>query len=163
MAPISIAVSLSLVTAFACYLNAFRAEFAFDDRLAIVDNADTDSTRTSWSNLLVHDFWGQDIESTSSHKSWRPVTTASYRLEHAWLGRHVAWSAHMTNVACHALGTACLAIYLHAAEGCRCSVAVMASLLFAAHPVHTEAVTGVVGRAEVTTRPTRMCLDMLWE
>ena len=29
------------------------------------------------------------------------------------------------------------------------SVAQIASLLFAVHPVHTEAVTGVVGRAEL--------------
>lgn len=143
-------VLLCLITAYASYLNAFRADFAFDDRLAVIDNADTDSTRTSWWNLLSHDFWGQDIESTSSHKSWRPVTTASYRLEHTWQGQHRASTSHMTNVALHGLATASLAAYLRNAEGCRASVAVVASILFGVHPVHTEAVTGIVGRAEVT-------------
>jgi len=142
---------LCALVAYTTYLNAFRNEFAFDDRLAIVDNADTDSTRTDWWNLLVHDFWGQNIESTSSHKSWRPVPTATYRLEHAWLGQHIAWAAHTTNVVCHALATAALAAYLHYGERCRASVAVAAAMLFAVHPVHTEAGTGVVGRAEVHT------------
>jgi protein O-mannosyl-transferase len=35
------------------------------------------------------------------------------------------------------------------AEGRRSAVAILAGLLFAVHPIHTEAVAGIVGRADV--------------
>lgn len=35
------------------------------------------------SGLLVHDFWGQNITLADSHKSYRPFTVLTYRLNYA--------------------------------------------------------------------------------
>ena len=41
--------------------------YVWDDRAAIVNNADVHGT-TSLLELLQHDFWGQDITLKDSHK-----------------------------------------------------------------------------------------------
>ncbi|GMH37112.1 hypothetical protein BSKO_04985 [Bryopsis sp. KO-2023] len=61
------------------YWNALSADFAFDDAFAILGNKDvTDDSQTIWS-ILKHDFWGQDIRSQQSHKSYRPITVIAFR------------------------------------------------------------------------------------
>lgn len=32
-----------------------------------------------WGDMWRHDFWGQDITDAESHKSFRPLTTLTYR------------------------------------------------------------------------------------
>ncbi|CAL1282072.1 unnamed protein product [Larinioides sclopetarius] len=81
-----------------------------------------------------------------SHKSYRPVCVFTYRLNYLLHGLQ-PFGYHLANVVLHAL--VCL-LYkrtctLFVSEG----TALVASLLFAVHPLHTEAVTGVVGRAEI--------------
>ena len=44
----------------ACYWNTLDAKFVWDDRAAVLWNADLRNS-TPWSTLLHHDFWGQDI------------------------------------------------------------------------------------------------------
>lgn len=65
------------------YFNGLFSEFVFDDIFAIVDNADVvegSQLLLTSDAFLKHDFWGQDIKSTTSHKSYRPLTTLSFRL-----------------------------------------------------------------------------------
>ncbi|GIY09497.1 protein O-mannosyl-transferase TMTC3 [Caerostris extrusa] len=81
-----------------------------------------------------------------SHKSYRPVCVFTYRLNYLLHGLQ-PFGYHLVNVVLHAL--VCL-LYkrtcsLFVTEG----TALIASVLFAVHPLHTEAVTGVVGRAEI--------------
>ena len=81
-----------------------------------------------------------------SHKSYRPVTVLTFRLN--YLVHELApLGFHLTNVLLHAGVTL---VYHHlAATLVSPLTAGLAALLFAVHPVHTEAVTGVVGRAEL--------------
>ena len=37
-------------------------------------------------DLFFHDFWGTDISRDDSHKSYRPITVATFRLDHAIYG-----------------------------------------------------------------------------
>ncbi len=46
--------------AVALFASTFRAEFVWDDRAAVLTNADLRPT-SPWSDLLKHDFWGQNI------------------------------------------------------------------------------------------------------
>jgi len=55
---------------------------------------------------------------------------------------------HVVNIASHAVVSLLVVLLVEAVLRDR-PLAVVAGLLFAAHPVHTEAVTGIVGRAEV--------------
>eukprot|EP00754_Rhynchopus_humris_P044713 Rhum_TRINITY_DN4339_c0_g1::Rhum_TRINITY_DN4339_c0_g1_i1::g.13777::m.13777 len=137
------------------YRAAFGCELVFDDELAITRNADTDPAQTPWSNLLHHDFWGHPLDRPGSNRSFRPVTVATFRLNRLFAPS--AAGHHAVNVALHAVATALVACaaFWHldraprVANGAKTVGAAVCGLLFAVHPVHAEAVTGVVGRAEM--------------
>jgi hypothetical protein len=109
----------------------------------------TDST-TPWEPLWSHDFWGKPLAEFDSHKSYRPVSILSFRVNHWLAGSYDAWSFHLTNIVLHILVSVliyALSFELIFPERYFCAVG--SALLFAVHPVHTEAVTGLVGRAEL--------------
>ena len=138
----------------AVYASSIWCGFVFDDRLAIVDNPDVQSD-ASLVGLLFHDFWGKALVKEDSHKSYRPLTILSFRA-HTWLSGTAAQPApfHAANVVLHATVSACVTALAarswpsHRTAGRR-RVALLSGMLFAVHPVHVEAVTGVVGRAEL--------------
>ena len=109
-----ILVALSLVLAAGCYTVSLHGEFAFDDHLALVNNDDT-RPNSAIGNMLFHDFWGQSIESASSHKSYRPLTTLAFRqlrtLSQQWFaGEDRTIVFHSANVAMHCIAT--LLVYI---------------------------------------------------
>ncbi|MFT7799361.1 transmembrane and TPR repeat-containing protein 2-like isoform X1 [Arapaima gigas] len=102
---------------------------------------------TPWSNIFYDDFWGTLLTHSGSHKSYRPLCILSFRLNHA-LGGLDPWGYHAVNVALHCAVTSLFVTLSRLLLGAgRWSL--LAGLLFASHPVHTEAVAGVVGRADV--------------
>jgi len=115
---------------------------------AIVKNPDLLPTTPVW-NLLVDDFWGTPLRHSGSHKSYRPLCVWTFRLNYLLSGLD-PFSYHLTNVLLH---TAVTAVYVltvrKAVVPCPSDILLMSGLLFAVHPVHTEAVAGVVGRADV--------------
>ncbi|XP_042895073.1 protein O-mannosyl-transferase Tmtc3 [Parasteatoda tepidariorum] len=134
-----------LVAVWVCYKNALDCDFVFDDMSAIRDNQDLRPT-TPLSNLLLNDFWGTPIRKEQSHKSYRPLCVLTYRINY-YIHKLQPFGYHLTNIALH-----CLVCLLYMKVCCMFvskSTAFVAALLFATHPVHTEAVTGVVGRAEI--------------
>lgn len=137
-----------------CYLNSCFCGFVFDDFFAVVKNADVTDPAAPLRSLWVHDFWGQDVRGDGSHKSYRPVTVLSFRLNHAWGGGLRPVPFHATNVLLHAVNCALVHAVARHVDSLRGgaqqrSFPLLAGLLFALHPVHTEAVTGIVGRAEL--------------
>ncbi|CAI8032112.1 Protein O-mannosyl-transferase TMTC3, partial [Geodia barretti] len=87
------------------------------------------------------------MASEYSHKSYRPLTVATFRLNYM-LHELEPLGYHLVNVLLHSA-----VVYLYVLL---CGVvfsevwpALIAGLLFAVHPIHTEAVTGLVGRAEL--------------
>ena len=62
-----------------CYANALQGAFVFDDDSAVVRNPDVCAPALSLAALLSHDFWGMPLSSSRSHKSFRPLTTLSFR------------------------------------------------------------------------------------
>ena len=102
---------------------------------------------TPWSNILYDDFWGTLLTHSGSHKSFRPLCTLSFRLNHA-LGGLRPWGYHLVNVSLHGAVTALFTALCRPLLGGG-PWSLLAGLLFASHPVHTEAVAGVVGRADV--------------
>ena len=63
------------------YSNARLCDFVFDDVSAIRDNRDMRPT-TPWRDLLFNDFWGTPMDAERSHKSYRPLTVATFRLNY---------------------------------------------------------------------------------
>ncbi|KAF7248493.1 Protein O-mannosyl-transferase TMTC3 [Varanus komodoensis] len=129
----------------ACYWNSLFCGFVFDDVSAILDNKDLHPS-TPLKNLFLNDFWGTPMSEERSHKSYRPLTVLTFRLNYLFSELN-AVSYHFLNVLFHAVVSV---IFL---KVCKLFLdnrtSLVASLLFAVHPIHTEAVTGVVGRAEL--------------
>ncbi|XP_029290183.1 protein O-mannosyl-transferase TMTC3 [Cottoperca gobio] len=128
-----------------CYWNSLSCGFVFDDVSAILDNKDL-RPATPIRNLFLNDFWGTPMAEERSHKSYRPLTVLTFRLNYLF-SELTAASYHLLNVVLH--GVVCV-LFLRV---CRLFLdntsSLVAALLFAVHPIHTEAVTGVVGRAEL--------------
>uniref|UniRef100_A0A1X7VL19 dolichyl-phosphate-mannose--protein mannosyltransferase n=1 Tax=Amphimedon queenslandica TaxID=400682 RepID=A0A1X7VL19_AMPQE len=123
-----------------------------DDIFSIVENGDVRPGDTPLSNLLRNDFWGKPMSDPTSHKSYRPLTTLSFRLNY-WLHELDPVGYHAVNMLLHYL---CTVLFYWLARSVvlsntinKESYSFMMSALFAVHPIHTEAVTGVVGRADV--------------
>ncbi|XP_056877900.1 protein O-mannosyl-transferase TMTC2 isoform X4 [Takifugu flavidus] len=141
-----IAELLCTAAAAALYLNTLDADFCYDDSRAIKTNQDL-LPETPWTNILFDDFWGTLLTHSGSHKSFRPLCTLSFRLNYAVHGLR-PWGYHLLNVALHVLVTALFTAFTRPLLG-RGPWSLLAGLLFASHPIHTEAVAGVVGRADV--------------
>ncbi|KAA0197649.1 Transmembrane and TPR repeat-containing protein 3 [Fasciolopsis buskii] len=127
------------------YLNAIPCGFVFDDASAIKENQDLRPS-TYWLELFRNDFWGTPMNQERSHKSYRPVTVLTFRWNYMLQELNPS-GYHLVNVILHSLVSLLfyrlLLVFLDEES------AFVSSLLFALHPVHTEAVTGVVGRAEL--------------
>uniref|UniRef100_A0A8C7Z1F5 Protein O-mannosyl-transferase TMTC3 n=1 Tax=Oryzias sinensis TaxID=183150 RepID=A0A8C7Z1F5_9TELE len=128
-----------------CYWNSLSCGFVFDDVSAILDNKDL-RPATPLHNLFLNDFWGTPMTEERSHKSYRPLTVLTFRLNYLFSELSAA-SYHLLNIILHAavcvLFLRVCRLFLDKTSG------LVAALLFAVHPIHTEAVTGVVGRAEL--------------
>uniref|UniRef100_A0A146VID1 dolichyl-phosphate-mannose--protein mannosyltransferase n=1 Tax=Fundulus heteroclitus TaxID=8078 RepID=A0A146VID1_FUNHE len=130
-----------------CYGNSLHGELVHDDVWAIVNNPDV-RPGSSLRNIFSNDFWGKRMADNTSHKSYRPLCILTFKLN-ILLGGMTPLYFHIINVCLHCAVT-CLLMYTCK----RCvfedpRLAFVTALLFAVHPVHTEAVSGIVGRADV--------------
>ncbi|MCY2927132.1 MAG: tetratricopeptide repeat protein [Planctomycetota bacterium] len=134
----------------AVYSNSFQGPFLFDDEPAIVDNP---TIRQLWppGPMLHPPAQGQAVQR-------RPVVNVSLAVNYALSGRHV-WSYHATNLALHILAAlALLGVVGRTLESPRLyprfggqalGLATAIAVIWALHPLQTEAVTYVVQRTEV--------------
>uniref|UniRef100_A0A2K6EJ60 dolichyl-phosphate-mannose--protein mannosyltransferase n=1 Tax=Propithecus coquereli TaxID=379532 RepID=A0A2K6EJ60_PROCO len=141
-----IAELVSSALGLALYLNTLSADFCYDDSRAIKTNQDL-LPETPWTHIFYNDFWGTLLTHSGSHKSYRPLCTLSFRLNHA-IGGLNPWSYHLVNVLLHAAVTGLFTSFSKILLGDGYWT-FMAGLMFASHPIHTEAVAGIVGRADV--------------
>lgn len=98
-------------------------------------------------SIFYDDFWGTPLTHSGSHKSFRPLCVLTFRFNYA-IHALEPFGYHLVNVLCHALVTALYITVTYRVTG-RVRVATLAGILFACHPIHTEAVAGIVGRADV--------------
>lgn len=103
-----------------------------------------------WLGLLKNDFWGTPLQENGSHGSYRPLCVMSFRLNHL-LGGFQPWGYHLVNVLLHCLATGLVVRVARKIFPSSCVPVgpAIAGLMFATHPVHTEAVAGIVGRADL--------------
>lgn len=130
-----------------CYVNSLNGDFVHDDLVAVTTNPDV-LGKNPVTELFVNDFWGKPMSDPVSHKSYRPLTVLTFRINHA-VGGLSSWGYHVFNVCLHMV--VCLLLLSLCLDVLRWSRgdALITAVLFAAHPIHTEAVSNIVGRAEV--------------
>lgn len=115
-------------------------------RRAILGNPDVLSS-TPWYHLLFNDFWGTPLVDSGSHGSYRPLCVLSFKLNHIF-GGFKPMGYHLVNVLLHCLATG-LVVKLARNILPYGFGTLISGLLFASHPIHTEAVAGIVGRADL--------------
>ncbi|XP_074395156.1 protein O-mannosyl-transferase TMTC1 [Zonotrichia albicollis] len=130
-----------------CYGNSLRGEFVHDDVWAIVNNPDVRAAAPV-SAAFANDFWGKRMAENTSHKSYRPLCVLTFKLNILLAGMNPLYF-HAVNVILHCLVTLVLMYTCDKAVFKDCRLAFVTALFFAVHPIHTEAVTGIVGRADV--------------
>ncbi|MBM4394815.1 MAG: tetratricopeptide repeat protein [Deltaproteobacteria bacterium] len=84
----------------------------------------------------------------SAYLVWRPLTTMSFALQWRAHGGE-AWAFHVVNVLLHALASLLAFRLARALVPGRPRAAMLAGVAFAVHAIHTDAVSSIVGRAEV--------------
>ncbi|XP_043093670.1 protein O-mannosyl-transferase TMTC1 isoform X2 [Puntigrus tetrazona] len=130
-----------------CYSNSLWGEFVHDDIWAITNNPDI-RPGSSLRSIFTNDFWGKRMADNTSHKSYRPLCILTFKLN-ILLGGMTPFYFHLVNVFLHCMVTALL---MHTCEKCvfeDSNLSFLTALLFSVHPIHTEAVSGIVGRADV--------------
>ncbi|XP_077014721.1 protein O-mannosyl-transferase TMTC4 isoform X2 [Tamandua tetradactyla] len=135
-----------------CFARSYDGEFVFDDSEAIVNNKDL-QPETPLGDLWHHDFWGSKLSSNTSHKSYRPLTVLTFRINYYLSGGFHPVSFHVVNILLHG-GISLLMVDVfsvlfgglqYTSKGRRLNLAprasLLAALMFAVHPVHTECVS----------------------
>jgi len=125
------------------YLSSLPNGFALDDLPLVRDNNRIESL-AELPRLLVSPYWPHDGGASGLY---RPVTMASFAIDRSLAGAEPLWF-HTVNLLLHALAS--LLVWQAACSaGLRRGGALLAAMLFALHPLHTEAVANITGRAEL--------------
>ncbi len=132
------------------YSNSFRAGFALDNAAVILrDSRIRAATPENLHLILTGEYWYNRM----STGLYRPLCTFSYLLNYAILGNgaHPA-GYHWVNFALHAVNIALvylLGLLLFQETRQKESLAFALAAVWALHPVLTESVTNIVGRADL--------------
>ncbi|MDP3939726.1 MAG: hypothetical protein Q8R92_16540, partial [Deltaproteobacteria bacterium] len=127
-------IAIVLLT-FLAFASALGHAPVWDDRIYIFDNPVVEEAR--WAEI--------GARPTGSYH--RPVVFGTFAIERAWLGSGTG-AMRLSNVALHA-AVACLLLLAALRLGAPRVPATAGALLFALHPIQTEAVTYISGRTDL--------------
>ncbi|MEP6647272.1 MAG: hypothetical protein ABJC12_09280, partial [Saprospiraceae bacterium] len=166
------------------YFQTVSFDYTQDDAIVINDNMYTTQGAAGIGGLLSHDtFYGYFKDATKtrlvSGGRYRPLTPIMFAIEYGIAGNHPYFS-HFINALCY--GLLCWILFGFTKElltprlssTTALQVAVLATLIFALHPIHTEVVANIKGRDEIVAamgalgglwlmlRSTRESNSILW-
>jgi protein O-mannosyl-transferase len=127
-----LASALLIAVVLACYANSLGNGFVFDDEFLVPAYGRAPSFSHLVQTLL---------------DSYRPVRNASYAIDFLIWGLR-PFGFHLTNVLIHA-GNAILVFFLIRRLATEARTALLAALIFAVHPLQTDAVSYVSGRRDI--------------
>jgi protein O-mannosyl-transferase len=153
---------------FLLYTNTLSLDFCQDDSIVITDNMFTTQGVSGFGGILSNDtFYGFFKEEGKSALvaggRYRPFTLLMFALEYQIFGKN-AFVGHLMNVLL--FGAMCVLIYFLMLKLIKNYsiknelnntiknpelIAFITALIFAAHPIHTEAVANIKGRDEIMT------------
>eukprot|EP00928_Gymnodinium_smaydae_P063797 TRINITY_DN4728_c0_g1_i1.p1 TRINITY_DN4728_c0_g1~~TRINITY_DN4728_c0_g1_i1.p1 ORF type:complete len:792 (+),score=141.78 TRINITY_DN4728_c0_g1_i1:198-2573(+) len=123
--------------------------FVMDDSVAIERNPNVVGETFSLAELLRRDYWGLPMHGSGwTNKSFRPLTTLTFRWNYLLHGL-MSCGFHIANVLLHCLASAIVGRSAAIVTGLPGGAAAICAALFGVHPVHTENVLYLVGRADV--------------
>ncbi|MBX2814878.1 MAG: hypothetical protein KTR24_02730 [Saprospiraceae bacterium] len=146
-----------VILAAGLYLSTLRYGYVLDDAILITDNAFTKKGLDGIGDIFSYDtfrgfFQTEGKDQLVAGGRYRPLTHAMFAIEYALWGQQ-AMLGHLINVLCYVL--LCLTLFkvlqvLLPSFGSNAGViAFTTTLLFVAHPVHTEVVANIKSRDEI--------------
>ena len=139
--PLAWSIALVVLAALASSVTGLGNGFAYDDIPIIVENPMVGSLHSPWA-YLTDSYWGP----SRGNSLYRPLTIALFSLQWA-SGDGSPFPFHLTNVLLYvATSVAVLLLFRRLLPA---AAALLGALVFAAHPVHVEAVANVVGQSEM--------------
>lgn len=136
-----VAIAIVAVVAALVYANSVVNGFVLDDRFVVNDNALVHQLSGIW-RAWVSPYWPPQHPAGQ----YRPLTIVSFTIDWVLSGGDPRWF-HAVNVVWHAAASVlCWSLLRRLLSP---AGALAGALLFAVHPVHVEAVSNVVGRAEL--------------
>jgi protein O-mannosyl-transferase len=156
---------------------ALHGTFVYDDAGSIINNVVVNG-QVPWTDAFTRDFWGTLMSLPQSHKSFRPVTSLSFKLNWLYAEQKIdqtppgtktdpkyiqTYTFHLVNVLLHAMVTALVteaSAYVFIPPTARQQLPIedgdsyliaqlITGLVFGLHPVHVEAVTNITSRGEM--------------
>jgi protein O-mannosyl-transferase len=136
---------------------ALKGNWVYDDAGSVLKNVVVNG-EVPWKDAFTRDFWGTSMNEITSHKSFRPITTLTFKLN--WIlnehfgreGKDTHWF-HLFNVPLHGLASGLVteAAAFVWPDGTDIDIIcqILTGTLFAIHPVHAEAVTNITSRGEM--------------
>ena len=129
----------SALLAVVIYAITLGGTYVYDD-VKIVRNDPRVLEPGRWYQLWTEPFFERSVD-----KLYRPLISSSFAIEN-YLHGDRPWVFHLVNILLHAAVSGAVALLAMRLAGMRAGW--IAGLLFAVHPVHVEAVAGLVGRTE---------------
>jgi len=141
-APVFFSVMLIMFFGFTVYGNSFNNEFLWDDVHLVEDN----SYIRNWSNL--EKIFTKDIMAGAARRSnfYRPIQTLTYTVDYS-LWKLDVRGYHFTNTLLHVFSALAVFWLINILYGKRL-LSLLTSLFFVIHPIHTETITYIAGRAD---------------
>ncbi len=143
------------------YVNTFTHDYALDDAIVITENMFTEKGISGIPGLLKYDtFFGffkvEGKAQLVAGGRYRPLTPVMFAMERSLFGES-PFAGHAINGLLYGLLCTLIFFTLRRLLAVRMGretaawIAFFAALLFAAHPLHTEAVANIKGRDEIVT------------
>ena len=141
---------------------ALNGGYVYDDAGSVIKNVVVNG-RVGWKEAFKRDFWGQEMIEAGSHKSFRPITTLSLRLNYEYAQNHredeidpndvnskypPTYTFHFVNIMLHGLVTGFITEASSFVLGDVVSQLIV-GFLFGLHPVHAEVVSNITSRGEM--------------
>ena len=142
--------AVSVITSVAPYIQmvTFKA-FVMDDAVAVQRNPNVVSPTVTWSDLMRRDFWGLELfAGTWTHKSFRPLTTWTYRLGFLVHGTESV-GYHVVSLLLHVVCSFVVGLVARHIIKLSLVWSLVSVALFSTHPIHTENLLYLVGRADI--------------
>jgi len=148
------------ILGFVLYANTLTHDYALDDSIAILQNEFTKEGFDGIKDILENDmftgFFGKKKNLVAGGR-YRPLSLVTFAIEYELLGEN-PFISHLINVLLYIL--TCMILYtvlrklLQKYDTNRkwyLTVSFIASILFLAHPLHTEVIANIKGRDEIMT------------
>ena len=141
------------------YCNTLGHDYVLDDAILITENTLTQAGIKAIPDILSHDtfygFFNTDAKANLvSGGRYRPFSQILFAIEQTLFGNRPFWG-HLINILCFAICAISVfhllldLIYPHIKYNNAILIAFASSILFVAHPIHTEVVANIKGRDEI--------------